>query len=187
MIAACAMLESASCSPSPAGREPSLRAELRAAHRHGHGRGGARPQRAHPARLPGDARGARGAARARARPAGPARRRRRAGADRARDARHRRPQPLGDDRARRRRRLHGRADPERAASAMEQVSSTGRHALGEMRRLLGVLREDDVDGAGAPARPGGPRAAARAGPRRRPAGRPGDLRRARRARRGRAS
>jgi len=34
-------------------------------------------------------------------------------------------------------------DPERAASAMDQVSKTGRHALGEMRRLLGVLREDD--------------------------------------------
>ena len=26
---------------------------------------------------------------------------------------------------------------------MEQVSRTGRHALGEMRRLLGVLREDE--------------------------------------------
>ncbi|MDA0180352.1 histidine kinase [Solirubrobacter phytolaccae] len=35
-------------------------------------------------------------------------------------------------------------DPKRAAGAMEQVSATGRHALGEMRRLLGVLREDDA-------------------------------------------
>ena len=35
-------------------------------------------------------------------------------------------------------------DPERAAGAMEQVSKTGRHALGEMRRLLGVLREDST-------------------------------------------
>src|SRR3954469_7459335 len=34
-------------------------------------------------------------------------------------------------------------DPQRAARAMEQVSGTGRHALGEMRRLLGVLREDE--------------------------------------------
>jgi signal transduction histidine kinase len=34
-------------------------------------------------------------------------------------------------------------DPQRAASAMEQTSKTGRHALGEMRRLLGVLREDE--------------------------------------------
>jgi signal transduction histidine kinase len=34
-------------------------------------------------------------------------------------------------------------DPQRAAGAMGQVSETGRHALGEMRRLLGVLREDD--------------------------------------------
>lgn len=35
-------------------------------------------------------------------------------------------------------------DPRRAAGAMEQVSQTGRHALGEMRRLLGVLREDST-------------------------------------------
>jgi signal transduction histidine kinase len=34
------------------------------------------------------------------------------------------------------------ADPARSAGAMEQVSRTGRHALAEMRRLLGVLRED---------------------------------------------
>jgi signal transduction histidine kinase len=34
-------------------------------------------------------------------------------------------------------------DPKRAAGAMGQVSETGRHALGEMRRLLGVLREDE--------------------------------------------
>jgi len=34
-------------------------------------------------------------------------------------------------------------DPKRAAEAMEQVSGTGRNALGEMRRLLGVLREDE--------------------------------------------
>ncbi len=34
-------------------------------------------------------------------------------------------------------------DPKRSARAMQQVSVTGRHALGEMRRLLGVLREDE--------------------------------------------
>jgi signal transduction histidine kinase len=36
----------------------------------------------------------------------------------------------------------GRA-PEKATSAMETVSATGRQALTEMRRLLGVLRDDD--------------------------------------------
>ena len=36
-----------------------------------------------------------------------------------------------------------RDDPARAAAAMEQVSATGRQALSEMRRLLGVLREGD--------------------------------------------
>ena len=35
-------------------------------------------------------------------------------------------------------------DPKRAAGAMEQVSETGRDALDEMRRLLGVLREDEA-------------------------------------------
>jgi signal transduction histidine kinase len=35
------------------------------------------------------------------------------------------------------------ADPQRAADAMNQVAATGRQALGEMRRLLGVLREGD--------------------------------------------
>jgi signal transduction histidine kinase len=33
--------------------------------------------------------------------------------------------------------------PEKATSAMETVSSTGRQALAEMRRLLGVLRDDE--------------------------------------------
>jgi signal transduction histidine kinase len=40
------------------------------------------------------------------------------------------------------------SDPERTANAMEQLSKTGRHALGEMRRLLGVL--DDGEAALAP-------------------------------------
>ena len=35
-------------------------------------------------------------------------------------------------------------EPERSADAMEQVSNTGRHALDEMRRVLGVLRDDDA-------------------------------------------
>ncbi|MEO3922877.1 sensor histidine kinase [Micromonosporaceae bacterium B7E4] len=34
--------------------------------------------------------------------------------------------------------------PERATETMAQVSATGRQALGEMRRLLGVLRDDAV-------------------------------------------
>jgi signal transduction histidine kinase len=36
-------------------------------------------------------------------------------------------------------------DPTRAAGAMRQVSATGRQALGDMRRLLGVLRTDEGD------------------------------------------
>lgn len=43
-------------------------------------------------------------------------------------------------------------DPARAGQAMEQVSSTGRQALREMRRLLGVLREGDQAAAGEAAR-----------------------------------
>jgi signal transduction histidine kinase len=35
--------------------------------------------------------------------------------------------------------------PEKATTAMETVSATGRQALTEMRRLLGVLREDEVE------------------------------------------
>lgn len=53
--------------------------------------------------------------------------------------------------------LTATAAPERAADAMRQVSTTGRQALGEMRRLLGLLRDaddgrapqpglDDIDG-----------------------------------------
>jgi signal transduction histidine kinase len=36
------------------------------------------------------------------------------------------------------------AEPERASRAMRQVSATGHQALGEMRRLLGVLRTEDT-------------------------------------------
>ncbi len=35
-------------------------------------------------------------------------------------------------------------DPERAAEVMEEVSTTGRQALTDMRRMLGVLRDDRV-------------------------------------------
>ncbi len=43
------------------------------------------------------------------------------------------------------------ADPARAAEAIHEVSSTGRQALTDMRRMLGVLREEPVPvGAGGP-------------------------------------
>jgi signal transduction histidine kinase len=35
-------------------------------------------------------------------------------------------------------------EPERSAGAMEQVSRTGRHALAEMRRVLGLLHDDET-------------------------------------------
>jgi len=38
------------------------------------------------------------------------------------------------------------SSPEAAASAMQRVSATGRQALGEMRRLLGVLRDEPEAG-----------------------------------------
>jgi signal transduction histidine kinase len=43
-----------------------------------------------------------------------------------------------------------RSDPERATEAMQDVSGTGRQALGDMRRLLGLLRdgEERTDGVG---------------------------------------
>ena len=37
-----------------------------------------------------------------------------------------------------------REDPDQAEQALGTASSTGRRALGEMRRLLGVLRDDDA-------------------------------------------
>jgi signal transduction histidine kinase len=40
-------------------------------------------------------------------------------------------------------RYAGQADPVAATAALEQISSTGRQALAEMRKLLGVLREGD--------------------------------------------
>jgi signal transduction histidine kinase len=50
------------------------------------------------------------------------------------------------------------AAPERAADTMQQVSATGRQALAEMRRLLGLLREDRTPPAIPPAaNPGEPR------------------------------
>jgi signal transduction histidine kinase len=50
-------------------------------------------------------------------------------------------------------RLAAPVDPERADAAMRDVSSTGREALGEMRRLLGVLRDRPAEPAGAPLAP----------------------------------
>ena len=41
-------------------------------------------------------------------------------------------------------RYAGRADPEAAVGALEQISATGRQALADMRSLLGVLREGDA-------------------------------------------
>ncbi|WP_242654118.1 sensor histidine kinase [Klenkia soli] len=41
-------------------------------------------------------------------------------------------------------RYAGRTDPEAAVGALEQISSTGRQALADMRSLLGVLREGDA-------------------------------------------
>ena len=38
----------------------------------------------------------------------------------------------------------GRSDPQRATEAMHDVSRTGRQALGDMRRLLGLLRDGEV-------------------------------------------
>ncbi|WP_331767073.1 histidine kinase [Embleya sp. NBC_00896] len=40
-----------------------------------------------------------------------------------------------------------RSTPDRAGLAMEQVSGTGRQALTEMRRFLGILREDEPEAA----------------------------------------
>jgi signal transduction histidine kinase len=42
------------------------------------------------------------------------------------------------------------AEPERAGAAMRQVSTTGRQALAEMRRMLGVLRTEDTRHSRAP-------------------------------------
>src|SRR5690606_18609412 len=39
------------------------------------------------------------------------------------------------------------SDPEQARTAMRTISETGRRALAEMRRLVGVLREEDTTGA----------------------------------------
>jgi signal transduction histidine kinase len=38
-----------------------------------------------------------------------------------------------------------RLEPQRVAEAIREVSGTGRQALNDMRRLLGVLRDDTAD------------------------------------------
>jgi signal transduction histidine kinase len=45
------------------------------------------------------------------------------------------------------------SSPDTSLSAMERVSQTGRQALGEMRRLLGVLRDEPQDGGAASYQP----------------------------------
>ena len=69
-------------------------------------------------------------------------------------------------------------DPERAVAAAAQIERTGREALAEMRRLLGVLhRDDDEHGARAPQPTmAGRRRARRAREGGRPAGRAARLR-----------
>ena len=74
--------------------------------------------------------------------------------------------------------------PERALQATERVSATGRQALLEMRRLLGVLREEPSGAsAGAAAQPRPARRAPGAGRCRRDPGHDGSRRRSARARR----
>ncbi len=46
-----------------------------------------------------------------------------------------------------------RSDPSRAADVMSEVSGTGREALTDMRRMLGVLREDPAAGRAAAGQP----------------------------------
>jgi signal transduction histidine kinase len=53
-----------------------------------------------------------------------------------------------------------RAEPERAGEAMREVSGTGRQALTDMRRMLGLLRHDDQVPGGAAGTPAGARRAA---------------------------
>ena len=67
-------------------------------------------------------------------------------------------------------------DPSRAAGAFDSIAVTGRQALVELRRLLGLLRSGDRDDEAAlapPAQPGPPGDAGRGRSRGRPAGRGG--------------
>ena len=78
--------------------------------------------------------------------------------------------------------------PERSKEALRLIGDTGRQALGELRRMLGVLREKaDAPELGAPARHRRPRRAVRTDPRGRPGGRLPNRRRAGHARPGRAA
>ena len=92
-----------------------------------------------------------GAARRQPRRRGGERGARGAHADRERAARRRRPRAERDDRAGRSRAPAGRAQPARTPqAAFATVEDTGREALTELRRLLGVLRREDEDIALAP-------------------------------------
>ena len=123
-------------------RRQVLRLPHRAGLHRAAGRGGGAGA-AQPARLAGRARRAPGA---RARPAGVAGRGDRAGPHRAGDARRGLAQHPGDGDAGRRRLPAQASDPARAAEAIQEVSSTGRQALTDMRRMLGVLREEPAAG-----------------------------------------
>ena len=109
---------------------------------------GARRLHAHPQGVPRAAGGAGRAAGARARGAGQGRGRRRAGPHRPRAARRGRAQRVGDGRAGRRRGYVMDTAPDQARTALETISTTGRQALAEMRRLLGVLRDGRAPGGG---------------------------------------
>ena len=72
-------------------------------------------------------------------------------ADRARAARRGRPQRQRDRRSSRRRRQQStEPDERRRAAALRSIEATGREALTEMRRLLGLLRSEDEELALAP-------------------------------------
>ena len=135
-----------------------------------------RPRRPRPA-------AARRSARPRTRPARPRRRERGAPADRARAARRRRPRRRADGPAGAGRAPHPRpATPPRARGAARRSRTTGQTALAEIRRSLGILRDERrARGARAAAEPRRPRRAGRRDAPGRAEGRPASRGRAARA------